>query len=251
MVLALSLVVIVAVAASAPALAHDNRDNKDESSNVVAYGYHGEVILNLPAGNPQVTNVTSLRLVAGDFNQKSTFGAYDNLAVYLWIPVANQFVPVAQLINVNNPALDEKLHEFWFNTPVWNPLMPNVIELSDKDFKVWKENDIIMANLSTAVKITLPFNLMAGNPRATWGNLTFNLPPLTLMFRPTAHDFEFSEDFALLPSPPLSGYTFNVKSDMSPAWVKADIPAWVRGSWLEETGHICTHLIMTSTPPKI
>ena len=69
------------------------------------------------------------------------------------------------------------------------------------------------------------------------------------MFRPTAHDFEFSEKLTLLPSPPLSGYTVSIKSDMSPAWVKADIPDWVKGAWLEETGHICTHLVMTGTPP--
>ena len=160
MVLALSLVVIIAVAAGAPALAHDYRDNKDDSSNVVTYGQHGEVILQLPAGNPQITNVTSLRLVASDYNKKSTFGAYDTLTVYLWIPAANQFIPVAQINNVNNPALDEYLHKFYLNTPVWNPLMPNVIDVSDKDFKVWKEDDVIMVNLTTTVKITLPFNLM-------------------------------------------------------------------------------------------
>ena len=53
MVLAPSLVVIIAVAAGAPALAHDYRDNKDDSSNVVTYGHHGEVILQSASKKPQ------------------------------------------------------------------------------------------------------------------------------------------------------------------------------------------------------
>jgi hypothetical protein len=52
-----------------------------------------------------------------------------------------------------------------------------------------------------------------------------------------------------LPSPPLSGYTMDITSLMSPAWVRVDNPTWVRGAWLECAGHICTDLTETEIPP--
>jgi hypothetical protein len=248
--LSLSLILVIAVAAIAPALAHgDKKDKGNDSSYVTVYGQHGEVILQLPAGSPKVTNVTALRLIANEYDKKSTFGAYDTLVVALWIPIANTFVPVAQINNINDPDLDAYLHTLYSNTPVWNSLMPNVIDVSDKDLKVWKEGDVIMANLTTTVKITLPFNLMAGSPYVAWGNQTFNLPPLTLMFRPIAHNFKNEESVTLAPHPPLSGYTITVKSQMSPAWVKAEIPTWIKGASLECSGHICTHIVQQGIPP--
>lgn len=246
--LSLSLAITIGVAAVVPAFAHEDKGDTANGSNVMAYGEHGEVIIQLPTGSPKVTNVTSLRLIAANFNKKSTFGAYDTLVVSLWEPIANAYVPVAQISNVPNLALQTFLHAFYNNTPVWNGLMPNVINVTEKDFKVWMDDDILMANLTTTVKITLPFNLMVGTPYATWGNQTFNLPPITLMFRPIAHGFHWEES-ATLTKPPLSGYTMTVKSTMNPAWVKVDIPAWVKAVWLEVSGHICTHITQTGIPP--
>ena len=248
-VLSLSLIVIIAVAAVAPALANNDKNKSNDSSYVTVYGQHGEVIIQLPAGSPKVTNVTALRLIANDFNKKSTFGAVDTLLVALWIPVANQFVPVAQINSVSNPDLDTYLHALYNNTPVWTGFTPNVIDLTSKNLSVWKDDDIIIANLTTSVKITLPFNIMVGSPFMTAGNQTFILPPLTLTFRPTAHSFHNEESLALVPHPPLSGYTVNVKSQMSPAWVRVDIPTWVKGAWLECSGHICTNLVQQGIPP--
>jgi hypothetical protein len=247
--LSLSLIIIIAVAAVAPALAHDDKRESNDNSYVTVYGQHGEVIIQLPAGNPRVTNVTSLRLIANDFNKKSTFGAYDTLIVALWIPIANQFVPVAQINSVSNPALDTYLHTLYNNTPVWTGLTPNIIDLTSKDLSVWKDDDVIIANLTTSVKITLPFNLMVGSPYTAWGNQTFTLPSLTLTFRPTARSFHNEESATLAPHPPLSGYTVNVKSQMSPAWVRVDIPTWVKGAWLECSGHICTNIVQQGIPP--
>jgi hypothetical protein len=255
-ILSLTMALIIAVAAVVPALAdNERRKNNDDDSNVTdssnlvtTYGQHGEVILQLPAGSPKVTNVTAIRLVANEYNKKSTFGAYDTLLVMLWIPVYNGFMPVAQINNVNNSDLDAYLQKLYNVTPVWNSLCPNIIDVTDKDFNVWKEGDVIMANLTKTVKIQLPFNLMVGTPYAAFGNQTFNLPPLTLMFRPTAHSFEWKET-TVLAKPPFSGYTINLESQMSPAWVKADIPTWVKGAWLECSGHICTHIVQTGIPP--
>jgi hypothetical protein len=256
-VLSLSLVVIVTVAAFAPTLADNNKGQNKDNLNVVTYGQHGEVVLQLPTpsnatppaapGTP--SHPTCLRLVANEYDKKSTFGAYNTLLVALWIPVANTFVPVAQINDVSNPDLDAYLHALFNNTPVWNSIMPNVIDVNDHDLDVWKEGEVIMVNLTTTVKITLPFNLMIGTPYAVWGNQTFSLPPMTLMFRPTAHGFEWEESTVLVPHPPFSGYTIKLNSLMSPAWVKVDIPTWIKGSWLECSGHICTHIVQIGIPP--
>jgi hypothetical protein len=171
------------------------------------------------------------------------------LFVSLWIPAQNGFVPVAQINNVSDPDLTSFLQDYYNNTAVWNPLMHNIFNLDNKSLSVWREGSIIVANLTTPVTITLPFNLMNGTLYAPWGNQTFILPPLTMVFCPTAPAFPFEELFSLTPSPPLSGYAVNLTSWMSPAWVKVDIPMWVKAGWLECTGHICTHIIQIGTPP--
>lgn len=244
-VLVLSLSVVMAVALVAPSFAHSK---KDDDSNVVVYGQHGEVILQLPSGIP--SRPTALRLIASDFNKKSEFGAVDTLMVALWIPAASTFVPVAQIVDDSNPDRLAFIQMLFNNTPIWrvSPAFPNVIQVADKDLDVWKEDDVIFANLTTTVKITLPFDQMP-MPQKAWGNLTFNLPPMMLTFRPIARDFHYEETVSLLPHPPLSGYTIEVTSMQSPAWVTADIPSWIHGGWLEATGHICTHLTQTDIPP--
>ena len=243
-VLVLSLSVVMAVALVAPSFAHSK---KDDDSNLVVYGQHGEVILQLPAGIP--SHPTALRLIASDLNKKSEFGATDTLLVALWIPAANTFVPVAQIVDSSDPSRIDFLHTLFNNTPIWrDPLMPNVIQVADNALDVWMEDDVIVANLTTTVKITLPFDQLP-LPQKAWGNLTFNLPPMTLTFRPIARGFHYEETTSLLPHPPLSGYTIEVTSMQSPAWVTADIPSWIHGGWLEATGHICTHLTQTDIPP--
>jgi hypothetical protein len=68
------------------------------------------------------------------------------------------------------------------------------------------------------------------------------------MFRPIANSFDWKESLTLS-KPPFSGYTIDIKSQMTPAWVKADIPTWVKGGWLECSGHICNDLVQTAIPP--
>jgi hypothetical protein len=243
-VLVIILSATMAVTVVAPALAN-RKSSKD--SNVVVYGQHGEVTLQLPSGIP--THPTALGIVASDWNRKSEFGACDSLSVALWIPAANSFVPVLQLLDNPNPDYAEFLQKLYNNTPVWNPIMPNIIQVADNELDVWTEGDVIIANLTSAEKVTLPFNLMVGTPIAAWGNLTFELPPMTLTFRPIAHGFSYEETTTILPHPPYSGYTVEVKSWQSPAWVYVEIPLWIHMGRLEATGHICTHLTQTGIPP--
>jgi hypothetical protein len=252
-VIILSLAVVMAIASVSIAFANYRRDD----SNVVVYGQHGEVVLQLPQPSNATppappgtsSHPTCLRLIANDFDKKSEFGAVDTLVVALWIPNANSFVPVAQIQDNSNPDYINFARTLYNNTPVWTGLTPNIICVNDNQLEVWKEDDVIMANLTMPVKITLPFNVMIGSPYATWGDQTFILPPMTLMFRPIAHGFDNHESLTLLPHPPLSGYTVDVKSWMSPAWVQASIPLWVKGAWIECSGHVCTHLTQTAIPP--
>jgi hypothetical protein len=260
-VLSLSLAVIIMIATIGITFANGNKDKKKDGSNVVAYGQHGEVILQLPTpsnkpappaalGTPW--HPTCLRLIAGDIEKKSTFGASDNLDVYLWMPAMNSFVPVAHITDQDDPDALEFFHAVYIGLPIWNtaveePNMRNVITVEDNELDVWKEGDVIMANLTKAVTITLDFTKIAA--LAAWGDQTFVLPPMTLMFRPIARDFANEESVTLIPSPPYSGWTMTVKSRMSPAWVKAQIPLWVKGGWIECSGHICTHLVQTGIPP--
>lgn len=217
------------------------------------YGEHGEVILQLPPpsnlpNSSTPSHPTNLRLIAIGNNNRSSFGAFSSLIVALWIPVYNTFVPVAQINSVSKPELDTYLQTVYNNTPIWNPLMHNIINLnSSQNLNVWREDRIIIANLTTPVTITLPFNLMNGTNYAAWGNQTFTLPPLTLIFHPIAPPVPLHE--AVYLAPPFSGYTIDTTSLMSPAWVRADIPLWVKGAWLECSGHICTEVVQTGIPP--
>ncbi len=242
-VFVISLSIVMTVAAFAPALA---RKKIDEGA-IVSTGQHGEVILQLPAGVP--SHPTCLRLVADDHDRKSAFGAGDSMTVALWIPQYNGFMPVALISDNDDPELFVSMKKIFNNSFIWNPIMPNILNVTDQDLDVWSKHDVLFANLTKSMKITLPFNLMVGTPYAAWGNLTFTLPPLTLTFRPIAKGFHFEESLTLLPHPPLSGYSIEVTSWQTPAWVTAEIPSWLRTAWLEASGHICTHLTSTFTPP--
>jgi hypothetical protein len=243
-ILVLSLASIIPVAAFAPAFA---RYKKPDNSIVVSTGQHGEVVLQLPPGVP--SHPTCLRIVAETHDKKAAFGPYDSMSVMLWIPESNGFQVVGLLSNNPNPELYTFLKNTFNNTFIWNPVMPNIFNVTRQDLNVWTEGDTIIANLTKSVKITLPFNLVPSPSISTWGNLTFILPPMTLTFRPTAHGFHFEETTVLAPSPPLSGYTLKINSWQSPAWVTAEIPAWSRSFAWEFSGHICTHLTSTYIPP--
>jgi hypothetical protein len=251
MVLSLLMAISITVTTVAIALAHNDEDDnreRNDSSNVVFYGKHGSVIIQFPLGNPKVTNVTSLKLIATHRDKKSAFGESDILQVALWVPVANNYVPVAAIVDNSNPDWLTFVHTVFNNTQIWfPPNFQNVIVVDDKVLDVWMDDDVLMANLTSTIKISLPFQTFP--PFTYMGNLTFNLPPLQLMFRPTARSFHWEESSTVVPHPPLSGYTIKMTSMMSPAWVRVDIPLWVKGASLECTGHICTHIVETAIPP--
>jgi hypothetical protein len=221
--------------------------NSQDTSVSVAYGSHGEVTIQLPAGIP--AHPTCLRLVAGDITSNSTFGARDNLIVFLWIPSYNNFIPAA-IITTGNASALTYLKTLYNGTPVWNPpLEPNVINVTDNVLQVSRQGDVIVANLTVAQKIALPFDQMNGTQFQVFGNQSFTLPALTLTFRPIGNSFNYQETTQILPHPPLSGYTVSLTSVQSPAWVQVSIPQWIGALPFEVTGHICNNVVERATPP--
>lgn len=243
--LCLVAAVIIGIVAQTFAVATINAPANDS-----VYGEHGEVIVQLPQPSnlPNTTmpsHPTTIRIVANSIDERSSYGAGSTLLVQLWIPAANAFLPVAQVFTNPNPDLMVYMQKVFNNTPIWNPLMPNLIKVNSQSLNVWREGSLIIANLTTPVTITLPFNQMT-TASASFGNQTFILPPLTLTFHPTGNPVPLHESTTLTSS----GYTNDINSLMSPAWVRVDIPTWVKGAWLECSGHICTDLIQVTTPPK-
>jgi hypothetical protein len=222
--------------------------------NKYAFGEHGEVIVQFPqpstvANTTQPSHPTTLRFIPAIFDNRSSFGPSSSMIVQLWIPAANQFVAVAQIVASSNPDLPSYLQTLWNGTPIWNAAMHNIFIVNSQTLNVWRDCSTIVANLTTSVTITLPFNLLVGTAYVAYGNQTFVLPPLALTFIPTVSPSPLHEVTNLLPSPPLSGYTIDITSLMSPAWVRVDVPTWVKGTWLECSGHICTDLVEAEMPP--
>jgi hypothetical protein len=251
--ISLSVCLLVSIVAGVVAQTFANATTSPTvDKNKYAFGEHGEVIVTFPPpstlpNSSQPSHPTTLRFVAAIYNDRSSFGASSSILIQLWIPAANQFVGVAQIVASSNPDLPAYLQTIWNGTPIWNPIMHNIFIVNSQTLNVWRDCDKIIANLTAPVTITLPFQLTATN--AAWGNQTFTLPPLTLTFIPTASPSPLHEVIPLLPSPPLSGYVLDITSLMSPAWVRVDNPTWVKGAWLECTGHICTDLTEVEIPP--
>jgi hypothetical protein len=249
--LSLSLCLLVAIVIGVVAQTFANATSHTPSETM--YGEHGEVIVTFPQpstmpNSSMPSHPTTLRLIASIVDSPSEYGASSTIIVQLWIPAASSFVPVAQIVSSDNSELDSNLQTLWNGTPVWNPLMHNIFHVDSQTLNVWRDGSLIIANLTAPVTITLPFNLLT-TANVVYGNQTFILPPLTLTFHPIGSPVPLHEVVSLVPSPPLSGYTMDITSLMSPAWVRVEVPTWVKGSWLECSGHICTDIVEEITPP--
>ena len=243
-ILALSLAVIVAVAAVAPTFANSC---PTDPATVTIYGPSGTVNLQLPSGVP--SHPTTLQIAIGESSSRSTFGAADTMIISLWVPQANRFVPVASISDKPNPDSGAFFKMVFNNTPIWMPpLMQNCFNVTDEELEVRMHGDVLTANLTKALYISLPFNVMP-QPYSSWGNLSFTLPPMALMFRGIDEPFRDEKTYSFLPKPPLSGYAWKEERLLVPAWVKVEIPAWLGGSYFEVVGHIGKHSTQTFIPP--
>jgi len=214
----------------------------------VIYGNGATAFLQLPptsnttAGAP--AHPINLKIYVGHFEQQSSYGAYDTMFVELWVPANNGYVTVA--IIGDNPTHDNAITKAAFNnTQIWTSgLFPNVFAVADSELQVNHYDsqrgygDIITANLTRAVNVSLPFNLLpASNVRSSWGNLSFTLPPMSLRFQGFGDEFKV-ESTTNLPKPSLSGWSFKSTEWQTPAWVQVSIPQWLGNSPFDASGHL-------------
>lgn len=243
-ILTLSLAVIIAVATVAPTFANSC---PTDPATVTSYGTTGTVILQLPSGVP--SHPTTLEIGVSDASSRSTFGATDLMLVDLWVPQANRFVPVASISDNPNPDSYAFSKMVFNNTPIWMPpLMQNYFNVTDEELEVRMHGNVLTVNLTKAINIKLPFNLLP-LPYSSWGNLSFTLPPMTLMFRGIDEPFRDEKTYSFLPKPPLSGYTWKEERLLVPAWVEVEIPAWLGGHTFDFVGRIGKHQTNTFIPP--
>jgi hypothetical protein len=127
--------------------------------------------------------------------------------------------------------------------------MPNVIQVADDELEVWSRGGVVTANLTKGVSISLPFQLLPA-PYTALGDLSFTLPPTTMVFRGIGDVYSDQSTSEFLPKPPLSGYKITFKAIDKPAWVSVEIPAWLKGGGsVEFVGILNLHETMTYIAP--
>src|SRR4030042_5453581 len=158
-VLALSLAIIILVAAIFPALA----SGKKHPDVTVVSSNQGHVRLDLPppGGAPPPAGVaghpTNLILTFIDYYKGPASGT-DVIVVYIWVSTANMYIPIAA---IGDQPANEQIKKFWNNTPVYleidNVVIRNNLKtVADKELDVWKEcarghDDILIAHLTVHV----------------------------------------------------------------------------------------------------
>lgn len=235
----LALIAIIAVAAAAPALAHDH-DNKKNDSLITFYGSGGDVILQLPSGVP--SHPTNLRVEVYDFNKDSSFGAMDAMFVAVWVPAVNRYFAGAIISDNPNPDFYAFAKTVLNGTPFWSPLagMENIFQVADEELEVRRHGDVLMANLTKSINVTLSTIPWGGN---------FTLPPIALEFRGIGDVFR-DEASTLLPKPLMSGYTISQTFLDKPAWVRVWIAQWLGSLPVYRTvGTLILHTARTYIPP--
>jgi hypothetical protein len=238
-ILALSLAVIITVAAVVPTLAHGNQSDDGKSDSIITfYGSGGSVNFQLPQGIP--SHPTALMIEVYNFDKRSSLGAMDVMPVYIWVPARNAFTTVAIISDNPNPDFFAFAKTLLNNTPVWTPpIMPNLFQVADKELEVQRHGDVLTVNLTVPINITLPASLGG----------SFTLPPTALEFRGIDDAFKDEGTMPLLPSPPLSGYTIKMTFTGKPAWVRVWIKPWTGPFPITFDGTLFMHVIRTYTPP--
>jgi hypothetical protein len=226
-VLVLSLAVIIAVAAVAPALAHGGKSDPPSTDNYPQYSAGGNVILQLP---PATGHPTDLMIVAYDVEKRSAFGAGDIMVVYLWVPALNMYLPVADIIDTSNPDLIAWAKAIFAGLPI----AQNIIPVADKELEVWKCGDVLTANLTVPVTIKLPAVPFGGD---------FTILPIAIEFRGFDETFR-DKSTGVFPS----GWKYSITRIERPAWVQV-WTSWVSIGTYRNVGTLYVHETATYTPP--
>jgi hypothetical protein len=227
-VLALSLTLIIAVAAVIPTFAYK------QSSGKTFYSVGGgEVTLQLPQGNPE--HPTAFRIFVDSYDKRSEGGVADTMIVFMWWPTQNTFTPVAYISD--NQEHNEFMKLAWSKTFVWHAIgnIPeNIIKVDPDQLEVRRQGDVVTANLNVEVSINLI-------------STSFTLPSMTIAIRGIDKAYVVPEKTAALPS----GYTATETQLSKPAWVAVEIPAWLGTMPIEFAGGLDVHGTMTYTAPAL
>jgi hypothetical protein len=235
-ILAVILVVSVAVAAIAPAFAHQKPRSPPVLDTEYVFGSGADVILQLPSGVP--SHHTDLKFAVQHGNKQSTKGAEDVMSVFIWVPTRNAYTRLA--IITDNPLTAESTKKMYAGMVT----AQNIILVADNELEVWKKGDVLTANLTKAIPIII------GDPAPQWAkDLNFTLPPIALEFRGFDQTFREEESGAFAPSPPYSGWTFSTASVNKPAWVRVWIRPWLGTTVYTTVGTLNVQLTQTFTPP--
>jgi hypothetical protein len=222
MFVALSLAIIIAVAAFVPTVAIA-RYGKQKAKSLTYYSYGGQVTVQLPEGvpsHPTTLIITAMHVQKQGYNVLS--GPHNVFSAYIWVPERNSFIPVVAISTNPNPEHQELIKEIYNGTPLWNPTlgMLNCISVDDDVLVTQKRGDVFFCNLTEGVHISLPFPPPSGLP-----DLSFDLPPIAFEVR--GIDSTYRESGATtLPS----GYSTAADYLRKPAWVRLWIQDWTAGT---------------------
>ena len=240
------LLSIIATAILSPALARSN--NKKESLTIFR-GSGGTFNLQLPDGIP--SHPTNLQFVFFDFDKRSTVGAFDAMIIALWVPTLNGYLPVGVVSDSPNPEFFEHAHTVLENTAFWLPMLgfSNIIQVSETELEVDKRGNILTAELTVPIELSLSFPDYPSPPFNLLDDLSFTLPPIKAEIRGFNSIFREESSQTLVPHPPLSGYTITQNTLNKPAWVRFWSASWLGIQPQCTTGTLYVHVTRTYTPP--
>jgi hypothetical protein len=236
-VLALSLVIMIAVAAVFPAVAA-NKTKTIESTN------QGHISLELPPpGGAVAGHPTNIVFSFYDYS-KGPASPADVIVVYIWISSMNKYIPIAAIADQPPNA---KVKQFWNNTPVYLEvdgivMRNNLKVVADKELDVWMEckradDEVFIANLTVPVG-PLDYTSL---PSSVFGS-TFTVPAMEVTFRQTAESYR-EEVTEVNPD----GSIEKTITTKVPAWVFPRIPAWFNGP-CQDVGAIFHQTVITTIP---
>ncbi len=243
LILAVSLAVVITVAAVAPTFA---AQEFPINANDTSKGSHGNVTVSLPVGGGAVAgHPTELVLSAYDYGESMNYA--DLLILAVWLPAMNSFVPIAV---IGDQAPNAQVKGMWNNTAVYLEINGAVIRnnlktVTDTQLNVWTEGHGATENLVLMANLTVPVQLdFTGLPSSVFGS-SYAVPAMTLMFRGIGDSFPHEETLSF----PSGISTTSTHVDI-PAWVRVGIPAWLGNHALTVDGTIIYGETLTMNLPS-
>lgn len=233
----LALVIMILVVAVVEAFPVDPKKE-------YVFGRGGKVVLKLPAGTmPNGCNKTDIALTFMDVDERSTKGSEDYIEVAVWYPAANAYRAIA-IINDNPVALASIKNML---SGVSYLQSQNYILVADGELEVWKDGDILIANLTKSIDIKLGNPL---SPTSPYRELNFTLPAMTMTFVKNGPIYENAVTTTNYTGwPGASNWAVETQRSVAPSFVSVSIPAWLGSTTLPVAGYYREKISMDVTKP--